>query len=83
MAFHPLHLPYAELLAAYNPHDAVTSQVWAPPISLATTLGITVVFSSSRYLDVSVPQVRSLSGGLAAGFPHSDIHGSMVVCTSP
>ena len=31
--------------------------VWAPPISLATTLGITVVFFSSGYLDVSVPRV--------------------------
>ena len=31
--------------------------VWAPPISLATTLGITVVFFSSGYLDVSIPRV--------------------------
>ena len=31
--------------------------VWAPPISLATTFGITVVFFSSGYLDVSVPRV--------------------------
>ena len=31
--------------------------VWAPPISLATTLGITIVFFSSGYLDVSVPRV--------------------------
>ena len=31
--------------------------VWAPPISLATTLGITFVFSSFGYLDVSVPRV--------------------------
>ena len=33
------------------------SSVWAPPISLATTFGITVVFFSSGYLDVSVPRV--------------------------
>ena len=33
--------------------------VWAPPISLAATLGITVVFSSSGYLDVSVHRVPS------------------------
>ena len=32
-------------------------QVWPLPISLATTLGITVVFSSSSYLDVSVRRV--------------------------
>ena len=31
--------------------------VWAVPISLATTLGITFVFFSFGYLDVSVPRV--------------------------
>ena len=31
--------------------------VWAIPRSLATTCGITIVFSSSGYLDVSVPRV--------------------------
>ena len=35
----------------------IMSLVWAPPISLATTLGITFVFFSSGYLDVSVPRV--------------------------
>ena len=34
--------------------------VWAPPISLATTLGITFVFFSFGYLDVSVPRVPLL-----------------------
>ena len=43
---------------SYNPADAVTSAVWAPPLSLATTRGITIVFSSSAYLDVSVQRVR-------------------------
>ena len=38
-----------------------TSTVWAVPRSLATTCGITVVFSSSSYLDVSVQRVRSSS----------------------
>ena len=37
--------------------DSIIESVWAPPISLATTLGITVVFFSSGYLDVSVPRV--------------------------
>ena len=32
--------------------------VWASPRSLATTQGITFVFFSYRYLDVSVPYVR-------------------------
>ena len=54
--------------------------VWALPVSLAATSGITVVFSSSGYLDVSVHRVPflSLCIGLrmkevfSAGFPHSD-----------
>src|SRR5690606_39974191 len=44
---------------SYNPAAAVTVTVWANPRSLATTNGITFVFSSSGYLDVSVPRVRS------------------------
>ena len=35
----------------------IISLVWAAPISLATTLGITFVFFSFGYLDVSVPRV--------------------------
>ena len=35
--------------------------VWALPISLAATFGITVVFSSSGYLDVSVHRVPLMS----------------------
>ena len=38
------------------PRGACTT-VWAPPLSLAATHGITVVFSSSAYLDVSVQRV--------------------------
>ena len=45
----------------YNPDAAETTPVWAIPRSLATTWGITVVFSSSGYLDVSVPRVSILS----------------------
>ena len=49
------------------------------------------VFSSSGYLDVSVHRVppawlcihHAVTEGCSAGFPHSDIHGSMVICTSP
>ena len=51
---------YAMICGSYNPDDAVTSPVWALPLSLATTRGITIVFSSSAYLDVSVQQVRLL-----------------------
>ena len=45
-------------MQSYNPGLAVTRPVWAVPISLATTLGITVVLFSYGYLDVSVPHVR-------------------------
>ena len=60
-------------------------------ISLAATSKITFVFFSSGYLDVSVHRVPFLTlwigvrmtGVFPAGFPHSDIYGSMVICTSP
>ena len=65
--------------------------VWALPVSLAATPGIDVSFSSSGYLDVSVHRVpfRTLwigvrmTEGSSAGFPHSDISGSMDICSSP
>ena len=38
-----------------------TLPVWAPPLSLTTTQGISVDFFSSGYLDVSVPRVRLLA----------------------
>ena len=49
------------MLRSYNPGVAVTTPVWAVPRSLATTCGITIVFSSSGYLDVSVPRVSFLA----------------------
>ena len=48
-----------KLCRSYYPEAALTASVWAVPRSLATTWEITVVFSSSRYLDVSVPWVCS------------------------
>lgn len=50
-----------------------------------------VVFSSSGYLDVSVHRVPSawlwihhaVTEVFSAGFPHSDISGSMDICSSP
>lgn len=44
---------------SYNPDIAETTSVWTNPSSLAATIGITFVFSSSGYLDVSVHRVRS------------------------
>ena len=49
-----LRNPDDATLAGYDPKNALTFLVWAVPRSLATTWGITVVFFSSRYLDVSV-----------------------------
>ena len=51
-----------EMSWSYNPSRAVTLLVWANPRSLATTYGITFVFFSCAYLDVSVQRVRPLSG---------------------
>ena len=48
---------------SYNPNLAVTTLVWANPRSLATTSGITIVFSSSGYLDVSVHRVSPTPKG--------------------
>ena len=65
--------------------------VWPLSISLAATLEIDVSFSSSGYLDVSVPRVPhvqlcihcTLTEVSSAGFPHSEIHGSRDICSSP
>ena len=73
-----------------EPHGART-MVWAPPVPLAATPGIDVSFFSSGYLDVSVHRVplHTLWIGVwihevcSCGFPHSEICGSMDICSSP
>ena len=45
--------------ARKRPHAVTRAPVWAGPVSLAATPGISVDFSSSGYLDVSVPPVAS------------------------
>ena len=41
-----------------GPHNPTPEgMVWASPLSLATTHGVSVDFLSSGYLDVSVPRV--------------------------
>ena len=65
--------------------------VWALSLSLAATNKIDVSFSSSGYLDVSVHRVplHTLWIGVwihvvfTCGFPHSDISGSWLICSSP
>ncbi len=66
--------------------------VWAVSVSLAATWEIAFAFSSSGYLDVSVPQVclhipyvfrygyHPITDG---GFPHSEILGSKLTYSSP
>ncbi len=69
----------------------INPTVWPLPRSLATTSGISVDFSSSPYLDVSVQAVpharlwihRTLTEYCSAGFPHSEICGSKLMCSSP
>ena len=70
-------------------HYPFDYHVQALPISLATTLGISVDFFSCSYLDVSVRRVRfaylciEYAMTIKAGFPHSDICGSKLVCQLP
>ena len=77
-----------ESIPRSEPRSARTP-VWALSISLAATLGIDVSYSSSPYLDVSVQAVplHPLCIGvwipLSGGFPHSEISGSMDICSSP
>ena len=65
----------------YNPARASTPAVWAVPLSLAATRGVTVVFLSSDYLDVSVRRVRLLcqddwpSASRVSPFGHPRIKG--------
>ena len=80
----------AESVMRSEPRSACTT-VWPLSISLAATLEIDVSFFSSGYLDVSVHRVPFhtlwigvwMTGVLPAGFPHSDICGSMDICSSP
>ena len=79
-----------ESIMRSEPQSARTL-VWPLSISLAATLEIEFSFFSSPYLDVSVQAVplHTLWIGVwmtevfSAGFPHSDISGSMNICSSP
>ncbi len=74
-----------------EPRDA-RIPVWALPISLAATFGIIIYFLFLRLLRCfSSPgslllhyfiHVR-MTGVFPAGFPHSDIPGSLLICSSP
>ena len=95
--FHPLR-PYFPVSSAILPLTwrgplprGARTPVWALSFSLAATKEIDVSFSSSPYLDVSVQAVPfiqlcihcMMTRVCLAGFPHSDIGGSLNICFSP
>ena len=71
--------------------DELLPLVWPLTISLATTLVISVDFSSSPYLDVSVQAVSliylciqyMITEVCSVGLLHSEIHGSKRTYRSP
>ena len=81
---------FVESIMRSEPRNACIS-VWPLSISLAATLEIDFSFFSSGYLDVSVPRVPfhtlcigcRIHGVRPCGFPHSDISGSVDICSSP
>ena len=94
--FHPLWLAFPKPfcyppahLCSPNPGDK--SPVCPLSLSLAATKEIDVSFSSSGYLDVSVPRVppawlcihHTVVKVCLTGFPHSEICGSLDICSSP
>ena len=95
--FHPLWLAFPKtillnLLNQFQRSDpSAVAPVWALSISLAATLEITCCFSSSSCLDVSVHRVPLLTLWIgvritedcSVRFPHSEISGSMDICSSP
>ena len=89
-SFHDRSVIVVESCMQSEPRSARTS-VWALSISLAATLEIEFSFFSSGYLDVSVHRVPDHTLWIyvwttevcSAGFPHSEIAGSMDICSSP
>ena len=89
-AFPDISAMIYKLLNALTP-IAFLHSVWPLSLSLATTYEISFDYSSCRYLDVSVhdvPFINLLAQLMMtylpyAGFPHSDIYGSLTACVSP
>jgi hypothetical protein len=77
----------AHIAQVLQPPAGLDRRGLGPCPSLATTRAITIVFSSSGYLDVSVPRVRLRQLAdprpSAGGLPHSDTRGSIRTCRSP
>ena len=76
--------------AVLQPPNAST-WVWAVPISLAATIGISVIYFPSGTEMVHFPELAhtslciqpAVAGVHPAGFPHSEIPGSKPACGSP
>src|ERR1700684_1979247 len=77
-------------MRSYNPQSAST-WVWAVPISLAATFGISVIYFPPGTEMVHFPGLAhtdlciqsAVTGVHPAGFPHSEIPGSKPACGSP
>ena len=89
-ASHPIRLRRG-ITCAVRTRKVFLLSVWPLTLSLATTHRISFDFSSSGYLDVSVPRVPrvnlliqlTLHGSSPWVFPHSEICGSKLICSSP
>ena len=72
---------------SYYPGEAGTSPVWAIPRSLATTGGITNLFSlpagTKMFQFPAFASAMRMTGLQPAGLSHSEIRGSKVICTYP
>ena len=87
---HTIQLKLRVTFAVLTP-GVLLPPVWPPPLSLATTRGISFDFFSSPYLDVSVREVPhahlciqcTFLDSSSRGFPHSEICGSKLICSSP
>ena len=89
-ASHPIRLRRG-ITCAVRTRKVFLLSVWPLPLSLATTHRISFDFSSSGYLDVSVPRVPHVNlciqltfhGSSPWGFPHSEICGSTDISSLP
>jgi hypothetical protein len=69
----------------------INTGVWAPPISLAATLGISLIYFPPGTEMVHFPGLahtrlwiqRAVIPFYGIGFPHSEILGSKLACSSP
>ena len=79
--------PHRAIAWSYYPREAGTSRVWAVPRSLATTGGITILFSlpagTKMFQFPAFASHYEMSGLQPDGLSHSEIRGSRVICTSP